>query len=158
MIALNASTGTVITAVWLKRSPGSVGEPSKVESHALQPGSQPDPNLPWFENAGSSAGLRFAASTIRIFGNFTCLQKPNVLLAKNFFLQKDFFNFLTYFFSHKIISFLYPFYIIMSHVRFIQRNVSTHARTRTFMHLCFAPCCSCFTRCLSLLVMSRLSE
>ncbi|XP_011268534.2 probable G-protein coupled receptor CG31760 isoform X2 [Camponotus floridanus] len=58
MIALNASTGTVITAVWLKRSPGSVGEPSKVESHALQPGSQPDPNLPWFENAGSSAGLR----------------------------------------------------------------------------------------------------
>ncbi|KMQ89182.1 putative g-protein coupled receptor [Lasius niger] len=58
VIALNASTGTVITAVWLKRSPGSVGEPSKVESHALQPGSQPDSNLPWFENAGSSAGLR----------------------------------------------------------------------------------------------------
>ncbi|XP_018344920.1 PREDICTED: probable G-protein coupled receptor CG31760 isoform X2 [Trachymyrmex septentrionalis] len=58
MIALNASTGTVITAVWLKRSPGSVGEPSKVESHAVQLGSQPDPSLPWFENAGSSAGLR----------------------------------------------------------------------------------------------------
>ncbi|XP_029678239.1 probable G-protein coupled receptor CG31760 isoform X1 [Formica exsecta] len=58
VIALNASTGTVITAVWLKRSPGSVGEPSKVENHALQPGSQPDSNLPWFENAGSSAGLR----------------------------------------------------------------------------------------------------
>ncbi|KAG5306243.1 Y1760 protein, partial [Acromyrmex insinuator] len=60
VIALNASTGTVITAVWLKRSPGSVGEPSKVESHAVQLGSQPDPSLPWFENAGSSAGLRFA--------------------------------------------------------------------------------------------------
>ncbi|XP_011343093.1 probable G-protein coupled receptor CG31760 isoform X3 [Ooceraea biroi] len=58
VIALNASTGTVITAVWLKRSPGSVGEPSKVESHALQPGSQPDSNLPWFENAGGSSGLR----------------------------------------------------------------------------------------------------
>lgn len=59
VIALNASTGTVITAVWLKRSPGSVGEPSKVESHAVQPGSQPDSNnLPWFENAGSSAELR----------------------------------------------------------------------------------------------------
>lgn len=66
VIALNASTGTVITAVWLKRSPGSVGEPSKVESHALQPGSQPDSNLPWFENAGSSVGLRFAASIIRV--------------------------------------------------------------------------------------------
>ncbi|XP_011876133.1 PREDICTED: probable G-protein coupled receptor CG31760 isoform X2 [Vollenhovia emeryi] len=58
VIALNASTGTVITAVWLKRSPGSVGEPSKVESHAVQPGFQPDPSLPWFENAGGSAGLR----------------------------------------------------------------------------------------------------
>ncbi|XP_029158629.1 probable G-protein coupled receptor CG31760 isoform X2 [Nylanderia fulva] len=59
VIALNASTGTVITSVWLKRSPGSVGEPSKVESHALQPGSQPDSNnLPWFESAGSSAELR----------------------------------------------------------------------------------------------------
>ncbi|XP_018309084.1 probable G-protein coupled receptor CG31760 isoform X4 [Mycetomoellerius zeteki] len=58
VIALNASTGTVITTVWLKRSPGSVGEPSKVESHAVQLGSQPDPSLPWFENAGSSAGLR----------------------------------------------------------------------------------------------------
>ncbi|XP_071633632.1 probable G-protein coupled receptor CG31760 isoform X4 [Temnothorax longispinosus] len=58
VIALNASTGTVITAVWLKRSPGSVGEPSEVESHAVQPGSQPDPSLPWFENAGGSAELR----------------------------------------------------------------------------------------------------
>ncbi|KAL6439269.1 hypothetical protein ACFW04_003865 [Cataglyphis niger] len=58
VIALNASTGTVITAVWLKRNPGSVGEPSKVESHTLQSGSQPDANLPWFENAGSSTGLR----------------------------------------------------------------------------------------------------
>ncbi|XP_011633891.1 probable G-protein coupled receptor CG31760 isoform X4 [Pogonomyrmex barbatus] len=58
VIALNATTGTVITAVWLKRSPGSVGEPSKVESHAVQPGSRPDPSLPWFENAGGSAGLR----------------------------------------------------------------------------------------------------
>ncbi|XP_070517623.1 probable G-protein coupled receptor CG31760 isoform X1 [Cardiocondyla obscurior] len=58
VIALNASTGTVITAVWLKRSPGSVGEPSKVESHAVQPGSQPDPSLPWFVNAGTIAGLR----------------------------------------------------------------------------------------------------
>lgn len=66
VIALNASTGAVITAVWLKRNPGSVGEPSKVESPALQPGSQPDSNLPWFENAGSSAELRFAA-TIRVF-------------------------------------------------------------------------------------------
>lgn len=61
VIALNASTDTVITAVWLKRSPGSVGEPSKVESHAFQPGSQPDTNLPWFENAGGSGELRFAA-------------------------------------------------------------------------------------------------
>ncbi|KYN09361.1 hypothetical protein ALC57_18519, partial [Trachymyrmex cornetzi] len=61
VIALNASTGTVITAVWLKRSPGSVGEPFKVESNAVQLGSQPDPSLPWFENADSSAGLRFAS-------------------------------------------------------------------------------------------------
>jgi len=134
MIALNASTGTVITAVWLKRSPGSVGEPSKVESHALQPGSQPDPNLPWFENAGSSAGLRFAASTIRIFGDFTCLQKPNFLLVKLLFIKRFLPIFFTYFFSHRITSFLYPFYIIMGHVIFIQRNVSTHARTHT--HLC----------------------
>lgn len=59
VIALNASTGTVINAVWLKRSPGSVGEPTKVEDHALQAGSRPDPNLPWFENAGASSGLRF---------------------------------------------------------------------------------------------------
>ncbi|XP_019698907.2 probable G-protein coupled receptor CG31760 isoform X1 [Harpegnathos saltator] len=58
VIALNASTGTVIAAVWLKRSPGSVGEPTKVENHALQPGSQPDPSLPWFENAGGSTELR----------------------------------------------------------------------------------------------------
>lgn len=63
VIALNASTGNVITAVWLKRSPGSVGEPSKVESHALQSGSQPDPSLPWFENAGGSTGLRFAGTS-----------------------------------------------------------------------------------------------
>lgn len=98
MIALNASTGTVITAVWLKRSPGSVGEPSKVESHALQPGSQPDPNLPWFENAGSSAGLRFAASTIRIFGDFTCLQKPNFLLVKLLLIKRFFPIFLHIFF------------------------------------------------------------
>ncbi|XP_053980397.1 probable G-protein coupled receptor CG31760 isoform X1 [Hylaeus volcanicus] len=58
VIALNVSTGTVINAVWLERSPGSVGEPSKVESHALQPGSTPDPNLPWFEDAGATTGLR----------------------------------------------------------------------------------------------------
>ncbi|XP_036142473.1 probable G-protein coupled receptor CG31760 isoform X3 [Monomorium pharaonis] len=58
VIALNASTGTVITAVWLKRNPGSVGEPSKVESHALQFGSRPDSSLPWFENADSSVRLR----------------------------------------------------------------------------------------------------
>ncbi|XP_076636392.1 putative G-protein coupled receptor CG31760 isoform X2 [Colletes latitarsis] len=58
VIALNMSTGTVINAVRLERSPGSVGEPSKVESHALQPGSTPDPTLPWFENAGATTGLR----------------------------------------------------------------------------------------------------
>ncbi|XP_012273164.1 probable G-protein coupled receptor CG31760 [Orussus abietinus] len=58
VISLNASTGTVISATWLKRSPGSVGEPSKVESHDLEYGSRPDPRLPWFENAGSSTGLR----------------------------------------------------------------------------------------------------
>lgn len=58
VIALNASTGAVISAVWLQRSPGSVGEPSKVESHSLQPGSRPDPSLPWFENAGTTTGLR----------------------------------------------------------------------------------------------------
>lgn len=80
VIALNASTGTVITAVWLKRSPGSVGEPSKVESHALQPGSQPDSNLPWFENAGGSSDLRFAATTImyirvQISSQYSKLQK-----------------------------------------------------------------------------------
>ncbi|KAF7384097.1 hypothetical protein HZH66_012347 [Vespula vulgaris] len=57
VIALNASTGTVINAVWLKRSPGSVGEPIEVEGHALQAGSRPDPGLPWFENAGASSGL-----------------------------------------------------------------------------------------------------
>ncbi|KAI4499691.1 hypothetical protein M0802_005261 [Mischocyttarus mexicanus] len=57
VIALNASTKTVINAVWLKRSPGSVGEPIKVEDHALQPGSRPDSNLPWFEDTGSSLGL-----------------------------------------------------------------------------------------------------
>lgn len=75
VIALNASTGTVITAVWLKRSPGSVGEPSKVESHALQPGSQPDADLPWFENAGGSGGLRFGRtdclSLCRCLSHFT---------------------------------------------------------------------------------------
>ncbi|XP_076246863.1 putative G-protein coupled receptor CG31760 isoform X2 [Calliopsis andreniformis] len=58
VIALNASTGTVINAVWLKRSPGSVGEPTNIESHGFQPGSTPDPNLPWFENAGASTELR----------------------------------------------------------------------------------------------------
>ncbi|EGI67625.1 Putative G-protein coupled receptor [Acromyrmex echinatior] len=67
VIALNASTGTVITAVWLKRSPGSVGEPSKVESHAVQLGSQPDPSLPWFENAGSSAGLRMSQKAYMVY-------------------------------------------------------------------------------------------
>lgn len=59
VIALNASTGAVISAVWLERSPGSVGEPFKADSHALQPGSVPDPNLPWFENAGATTELRF---------------------------------------------------------------------------------------------------
>lgn len=59
VIALNTSTGAVISAVWLERSPGSVGEPFKVESHGLQPGSIPDPNLPWFENAGATTELRF---------------------------------------------------------------------------------------------------
>ncbi|CAL7943846.1 unnamed protein product [Xylocopa violacea] len=58
VIALNASTGAVISAVWLERSLGSVGEPFKVESHGLQPGSVPDPNLPWFENAGATTELR----------------------------------------------------------------------------------------------------
>ncbi|XP_026667674.1 probable G-protein coupled receptor CG31760 isoform X2 [Ceratina calcarata] len=58
VIALNASTGTVISAVWLERSLGSVGEPFKVESHGLQPGSVPDSNLPWFENAGATTELR----------------------------------------------------------------------------------------------------
>ncbi|XP_014602856.1 PREDICTED: probable G-protein coupled receptor CG31760 isoform X1 [Polistes canadensis] len=58
VIALNASTKTVINAVWLKRSPGSVGEPIKVEDHALQPGSRPNSNLPWFEDTGASSGLR----------------------------------------------------------------------------------------------------
>ncbi|XP_015591851.1 probable G-protein coupled receptor CG31760 isoform X2 [Cephus cinctus] len=58
VIALNASTGIVVSATWLKRSPGSVGEPSKVENHELQSGSRPDPNLPWFEDAGDSTGLR----------------------------------------------------------------------------------------------------
>lgn len=58
VIALNTSTGAVISAVWLERSPGSVGEPFKVESHGLQPGSIPDPNLPWFENAGATTELR----------------------------------------------------------------------------------------------------
>ncbi|XP_076662126.1 putative G-protein coupled receptor CG31760 isoform X3 [Halictus rubicundus] len=58
LIALNASTGTVINAIWLERSPGSVGEPSKVENHALQPGSIPDSSLPWFENAGATTELR----------------------------------------------------------------------------------------------------
>lgn len=88
MIALNASTGTVITAVWLKRSPGSVGEPSKVESHTVQPGSQPDPSLPWFENAGSSAGLRFAARRLLVYSRATVyLQKLNFLKSFIFSLN-----------------------------------------------------------------------
>lgn len=62
VIALNASTGAVISAVWLERSPGSVGEPFKVESHGLQPGSIPDSNLPWFENAGATTELRLDLS------------------------------------------------------------------------------------------------
>ncbi|KAL0117393.1 hypothetical protein PUN28_010313 [Cardiocondyla obscurior] len=83
VIALNASTGTVITAVWLKRSPGSVGEPSKVESHAVQPGSQPDPSLPWFVNAGTIAGLRgwwtypyFSCKTRRWLISYSVNVKP----------------------------------------------------------------------------------
>ncbi|XP_077274301.1 putative G-protein coupled receptor CG31760 isoform X3 [Temnothorax americanus] len=83
VIALNASTGTVITAVWLKRSPGSVGEPSEVESHAVQPGSQPDPSLPWFENAGGSAELRgwwtipyFSCKTRRWLISYSVNVKP----------------------------------------------------------------------------------
>lgn len=62
VIALNASTGAVISAVWLERSPGSVGEPFKVENHGLQPGSIPDSNLPWFENAGATTELRLDSS------------------------------------------------------------------------------------------------
>ncbi|XP_034186218.1 putative G-protein coupled receptor CG31760 isoform X3 [Osmia lignaria lignaria] len=58
VMALNASTGAVISAVWLERNPASVGEPSNVESNGLQPGSIPDPNLPWFENAGTTTELR----------------------------------------------------------------------------------------------------
>ncbi|KYN37519.1 hypothetical protein ALC56_08120 [Trachymyrmex septentrionalis] len=84
MIALNASTGTVITAVWLKRSPGSVGEPSKVESHAVQLGSQPDPSLPWFENAGSSAGLRFALYNSHTLAHCVSIE---VKLSKTFHLS-----------------------------------------------------------------------
>ncbi|XP_012214859.2 probable G-protein coupled receptor CG31760 isoform X3 [Linepithema humile] len=83
VIALNASTDTVITAVWLKRSPGSVGEPSKVESHAFQPGSQPDTNLPWFENAGGSGELRgwwtipyFSCKTRRWLISYSVNVKP----------------------------------------------------------------------------------
>lgn len=59
VIALNASTDTVINAVWLRKSPGSVGEPTNVDSQGFQPGSTPDPKLPWFENAGASTELRF---------------------------------------------------------------------------------------------------
>ncbi|XP_036142472.1 probable G-protein coupled receptor CG31760 isoform X2 [Monomorium pharaonis] len=83
VIALNASTGTVITAVWLKRNPGSVGEPSKVESHALQFGSRPDSSLPWFENADSSVRLRgwwtipyFSCKTRRWLISYSVNVKP----------------------------------------------------------------------------------
>jgi len=89
VIALNASTGTVITAVWLKRSPGSVGEPSKVESHTVQPGSQPDSSLPWFENAGGSARLRFATRHILAYSYAT------VYLQKQNFLKSFIFSFLS---------------------------------------------------------------
>lgn len=65
VMALNASTGAVISAVWLERNPASVGEPSNVESHGLQPGSIPDPNLPWFENAGTTTELRFDSSVVQ---------------------------------------------------------------------------------------------
>ncbi|KAL6439270.1 hypothetical protein ACFW04_003865 [Cataglyphis niger] len=97
VIALNASTGTVITAVWLKRNPGSVGEPSKVESHTLQSGSQPDANLPWFENAGSSTGLRgwwtipyFSCKTRRWLISYSVnVQSPDVRPRVREFISID---------------------------------------------------------------------
>ncbi|XP_034935933.1 probable G-protein coupled receptor CG31760 isoform X2 [Chelonus insularis] len=59
VVVLNASTDIVITETWLKRTPGSVGEPIKLESDTLRVGYRPHPELPWFENAeGSSSQLR----------------------------------------------------------------------------------------------------
>lgn len=59
VIALNASTGSVLGMTWLKQSPGSVGEPFKVENHDLQAGSKPDSRLPWIESPEGTTGLRF---------------------------------------------------------------------------------------------------
>ncbi|XP_060523083.1 probable G-protein coupled receptor CG31760 isoform X2 [Cylas formicarius] len=58
VLALNASTGTLVNCAWWQRQGMEVGGPKKVAETIMEIGHRPSAEFPWYEDADSSPGLR----------------------------------------------------------------------------------------------------
>lgn len=58
ILATNMTSGLLVNFVWWERKYGGLGEPNRVKDDGITIGGKPDENYPWFEDEGSSPGLR----------------------------------------------------------------------------------------------------
>ncbi|CAG9767118.1 unnamed protein product [Ceutorhynchus assimilis] len=58
VLAMNATTGTLINCAWWQKQGLEMGGPKKVTETVLEVGHRPTTDYPWYEDADSSPGLR----------------------------------------------------------------------------------------------------
>ncbi|XP_023313125.1 probable G-protein coupled receptor CG31760 [Anoplophora glabripennis] len=58
VLAINASTGTLVNCAWWQRQGLEMGGPKKIIETGMDAGHRPNTDYPWYEDADSSPGLR----------------------------------------------------------------------------------------------------
>lgn len=58
VLAMNASTGSLVNSAWWQRQGVEMGGPRKVTETDLELGQRPNTDYPWYEDADSSPALR----------------------------------------------------------------------------------------------------
>ncbi|CAH1098498.1 unnamed protein product [Psylliodes chrysocephalus] len=58
ILAINASTGSLINCAWWQKQGLDIGEPKKLSETGMEIGHRPNTEYPWYEDADSSPGVR----------------------------------------------------------------------------------------------------
>ncbi|XP_056641036.1 probable G-protein coupled receptor CG31760 isoform X2 [Diorhabda sublineata] len=58
ILAINASTGSIVNCAWWQKQISDIGEPKKISDTGMEIGQRPNSEYPWYEDADSSPGVR----------------------------------------------------------------------------------------------------